>query len=409
MNKKLIYIIGSICIVALLLLVFLRPRENTFDKRIILDENYKIPYGLYIAHSLLPKLFAGSTMEENSKSPTYWYNADSSAKGKSIFFLISEQFNPERWELKRLLSFVKDGNQVFICTPEMNETAKEYFGFGEEYTDNDTDSRGSGYENDSGHTSLLKPPFMADTAYFNPGYHVTTHFIGTDSLHYTVLGRSDAGQADFIKVSAGKGAFYFHSNPLLFSNYFLLYRNNLDYFQKVVSLMPPDKKKIIWDSYYIYHRNDNGRNSDPSPLRVLWKVTPFRWAFVIALILLALYIALGAKRLQRIVPLFAKPQNDTLEFAKTIGRLYFEKGDNTNLAQKMATYLLEYIRNRYFIKTAELDADFIKNLSSKTGYDEESTKQLVGNLVYIQDGHLVTEKQLAEIYASFSKFYKYTA
>jgi len=398
-----------VCVIALLLLVFLRPRENTFDKRVILDANYKIPYGLYIAHALLPKLFAGSRMEENSKSPTYWYNADSSAAGKSIFFLVSEQFNPDKRELNYLLNFVKDGNQVFICTPQMNETAKVYFGFGEEFTDDDTDSRGSGYENDSGHTRLLRPAFAADTAYLNPGYHITTHFFGTDSLRYTVLGRNDAGQADFIKVAAGQGSFYFHSNPLLFSNYFLLYHNNLDYFQKVVSLMPPDKKKIIWDSYYIYHQGGHGRSSDPSPLRVLWKVTPFRWAFAIALILLVLYIALGAKRLQRMVPLFAKPQNDTLEFTKTIGRLYFEKGDNTNLARKMATYLLEYIRNKYFIKTAELDADFIKNLSSKTGYDEESTKQIVGNLVYIQDGHSVSERQLAEIYASFSKFYKYTS
>jgi hypothetical protein len=408
LGKNLIYIIAGVCIAALLLFVFLRPREKTFDKSIVLDKQYKTPYGLYVTYNMLPLLFPGSSIKVNRQPPSEWYDADSAADGKSIFFLVSEHFDPDKDELNYLLEFVKQGNQVFICSPNMNEAAKVYFGLGEEYNYNYSD-----YISDSGRTNLANPPFLTDTSWFNPGYHFSTHFFGVDSLHYTILGKDESDYPNFIKVSAGKGSFYLHSNPLLFANYFLLYHNNLDYFQKTVSLMPADKNKIIWDEYFVYHWASSGGNhnsrGNPWIFRVLWGVAAFRWAFSIGLILLSLYILLGVKLLQRAVPLFAKPKNDTLEFTKTIGRLYFEKGDNTNLAKKMATYLLEHIRNKYFIKTTEIDEDFIKNLASKSGCTEEEIKEMAGNLVYIQAGHSVTEKQLADIYVSFSKFYKHTS
>lgn len=390
----------------LLLIVFLRPRGKTFDKRILFDKNYKTPYGLYLAYNLLPQLFPGSSIKENMEQPGDWYNSDSSADGKGAFFLISGQFNPSTDDLNTLYNFARAGNDVFICSPEMNETAKVYFGFGEEYNYNY--GSGSGFVNDSGQVRLLRPPYATDTEYFNPGYHFTTHFFGVDSLHYSVLGKDESGYPNFIRVEAGKGSFYFHSNPLLFTNYFLLYHNNLSYFERAASLLAPDKKKIIWDEYYLYHATSETRAEHPSPFRVLWSIAAFRWAFSIILILLLLYIVLGLKMLQRAVPLFARPKNETLEFTKTIGRLYFEKGDSGNLAKKMATYMLEHIRNRYFIKTTELDDGFIKNLASKSGYDEEAVKTIVADLVYIQEDNHITEKQLAQIYASFSKFYKHT-
>jgi len=75
----------------------------------------------------------------------------------------------------------------------------------------------------------------------------------------------------------------------------------------------------------------------------------------------------------------------------------------------MATYLLEHIRNRYFISTAQLNDDFTTKLTNKSGYDEEKVKEITGNLVFIQAGHEITEQQLANMYQSFSKFYKYTS
>lgn len=391
----------------MLVLIIFQKRPPQFDKRVVLDPNFKSPYDLYIAYTQLPLLFNNCSITMNRESPENWYDSDSCADGQTVFFLVTQHFNPNTAELHTLYDFVRQGNDVFISTPFMNDAAMEYFGLGEQavYNYNIINN----YYKDSGTVYLNKPPFAKDTSYLNPGFHFAAHFIDVDSLHYYILGKDESGFPNYIKVSAGKGSFYFHSNPLVFSNYFLLYHDNLSYFQKVVSVIPPGKSKIIWDKYYVYKLDDNEKAQSPSPFHVLFSFPSFMWAFSIGGCLLLLYILLGLKLLQRFIPVIAKPKNETLDFTKTIGRLYFEKSDHTNLAKKMATYLLEHIRNRYLISTTTLNEEFSRNLANKSGYDEEKVKEITGNLVYIQAGHKVTEEQLAAIYQSFSKFYKHTS
>lgn len=399
MTKRVIYIAVIVGVVAILALLFLRQRPKALDERITLDTKYDKPYDLSVAYNNLPLLFSNATIKTNRKSPDDWYDSDSSANGKTIFFLVTRHFNPEESELQSLFDFVKQGNQVFISTPYMNSEATSYFGFDEDY----------GSYKDSGTTRFINPPYSSDTTFVNPGLHYTSVFSGVDSLHYAVLAKNEDGTPALIKVDAGKGSFYFQCNPFLFCNYFLLYRNNINYLEKAASLMPKQHDKIIWDEYYQYKREKNSRNDPPSPLHVLFGIAPFRWAFVIGISLLLVYILLGVKLLQRLIPAWEKPKNETLDFTKTIGRLYFAKGDNTNLAKKMATYLLEHIRNKYFISTAVLNDEFITKLTSKSGYSEEMIKEMVGHLVYIQSDHKVSEQQLATIYQSFSTFYKHTS
>ncbi len=407
MKKTIIYIAVGVCVLGALVLIVFKNRSQEFDKTITFDPKTKNPYDFTIAYNELPVLFNNCTVQTNREPPGTWYDSDSSSDGKTVFFVITQHFNANSSQLRNLFNFVKQGNQVFISTPVMGDAAKEFFGIGERAVYNYNDVYG--FFKDSGTVYLNSPPFAKDTSYLNPGFNYTAHFTDVDSAHYYVLGKDDEGFPTLIKVNAGKGSFYFQSNPFLFTNYFLLYHDNLSYFEKVASLMPQDEKKIIWDQYFVYKLEDNQTAQDASPFHVLFSISSFGWALWLAIILLLLYIALNVKRLQRIVPAWAKPKNETLDFTKTIGRLYFEKGDHTNMAQKMVTYLLEHIRNRYFIITKTLNDEFIKGLASKSGYDEEKVKEMVGNIAYIQADHKVTETQLAAFYQSFSKFYKYTS
>ncbi|HWB24636.1 MAG TPA: DUF4350 domain-containing protein [Chitinophagaceae bacterium] len=406
MKKVFIYIIIGAGLIAVLALVFSQQQKQQFDRTVTLDRKYKKPYDLAIAYSQLPLLFNNATTKVNRASPRDWFDTDSSADGKTLFFVVTRHFNPNVTEMRYLLDFVKQGNQVFISTPYMNDDAKQYFALGEDGAFN---FRVYDYYRDSGTTYLKTPPFTGDSSFLNPGFNYSTHFTDVDSQHYYILSRNEDGYPDLVKVNVGKGSFYFHSNPFLFANYFLLWHNNITYLEKIASLIPPDKNKIIWDEYFVYRLSDNDRGQPPSPFHVLFSVSAFRWALIIGLVLLLLYVLLGVKLLQRLVPAWEKPKNETLDFTKTIGRLYFAKGDNTNLAKKMATYMLDFIRNKYFISTAILNEDFIKSLSSKSGYNEDEMKKVVGHLVYIQADHSVSEEQLAEIYEAFSKFYKYTS
>ena len=73
-----------------------------------------------------------------------------------------------------------------------------------------------------------------------------------------------------------------------------------------------------------------------------------KWAALLtAIFALLLYVVLEMRRKQRTIPVMTKPKNDSLEFVKTIGRLYHDKGDHKNLCRKMSAYFLEHVRNRY--------------------------------------------------------------
>jgi hypothetical protein len=424
LKKYTIYILlGTSCIVIALLL-FSRKQQKVIDKRVTLVKSHKIPYGTNVAFNLVPTLFPGSAMETNKKSPTDWFESDKADKGNSLFFLLSKQFNPNEEEMLVLNRFVSKGNSVFISSPRFGNVALEFFGFQASYnvltSDYDKTSASS-----SSSAMLRKPFFSKDTSYTYPGYSFKVRLQEFNKGKFLVIGTDKEGYPNFIRADVGLGSFYIHSDPLFFSNYFLLHGNNKDYLEKSLSIVPSSVKNIIWDEYYIHKKegkgsgggsgggrenNSNDSDSKPrSPLSILLDIPAFWWAFWLAVILFLLYLLLNSKRNQRLVPIVTKPKNESLDFVNVIGRLYYEKHDHQNLALKMVTYFLEHVRSRYFINTSHLNDEFVKKLSGKSGYDEGKVSELIQAIFIIQTSSNISQAQLAKFYQLFQQFYKHTA
>jgi hypothetical protein len=212
---------------------------------------------------------------------------------------------------------------------------------------------------------------------------------------------------DFLQFRAGKGSLYFHLTPLAFSNYFLLYGNNMNYYDRTLSLIPAHTTQVIWDEYFLYKRfssdDDGGSNSF---LSALMTQRAFRAALWLLLILLTLFILQEMRRKQRLIPAVAKPRNDSLEFVKTIGRLYYEKRDNKNLAHKMAAYFLEYTRNRYKLSTSTIDEEFIESLKRKTGQPDEMIRKIVSFINNIDSAEIISDTELAGFHKRLEEFYR---
>jgi hypothetical protein len=407
LKKSIAYIVVVLIIILISVVVLVQKHNRQFDERVVLTRQGKMPYGVFLTYQSLPSFFTNATVEVNKKSPTEWWNEDTVKQKGQLFFLISQQFNPTKYELKRLADFAQNGNNVFICTPVMNRAAVNFFNLNEYNGYNGFDDR-TGYYQDTGVEELINPPFNTRQQYFDEGLHFVSYFNNIDTSFFTILGRNKSNDVDFVKINAGAGAIYLHSDPFCFANYFLLYKNNKQYLQQVASLFPANTNKIIWDEYYIYKSNDYSYKA-PSPFRILFNYPAFKWALLTLLILLLLYVSLNVKRLQRIIPAKIKPANASLDFAKTVGRLYYDKGDHTNLATKMTVYLLDHIRNKYYIATTDLNDQFKQSIMAKTGYNEEKVNELVSAINYVQQGNAVNEAQLANMYTIYSAFYKHTS
>ena len=141
-------------------------------------------------------------------------------------------------------------------------------------------------------------------------------------------------------------------------------------------------------------------------MTVLFQYPGLKWALLVAMFTLLLYVLMEMRRKQRLIPVMNKPKNDSLDFVKTIGRLYYEKGDNVNLCRKMASYFLEHVRNKYKLPTGTLDDEFVKKLQFKTGCEETEIQNIVSAIKALRTTTKMSDKQVADFHKKLESFYQ---
>lgn len=379
-----------------------RPRQ--MDERISLRQKDKIPYGFFATRNLVPSLFPNATFYADKRAPGYW-DSLSLIKSNQAVVLVASTLNADSDELEKLLDFVRKGNYVLIITKFMSYEANNVFGFssGDIYSEDGLQAE----TNDSLTLKLAFPRFDDTLTYTYPGKRHAAYYSSWDKEKAVVLGSNGAGYPNFLQFRAGKGAIYIHTAPLAFSNYFVLHKNNIRYFESVFSVIPPTVEKIVWSEYYLTKRTQQ-QEKEPNMLSVLFRYPSFKWAFLTAIAALLLYVLLEMRRKQRVIPVIQKPRNDSLDFIQTIGRLYYDHKDHSDLARKMGVYFLDHVRSRYKLPTHTLDETFLNALHAKSGYAVDELKKITDFIAFISTTKTITESQLTEFHNQLESFYQNT-
>ena len=121
------------------------------------------------------------------------------------------------------------------------------------------------------------------------------------------------------------------------------------------------------------------------------------------------FIIFKAKRRQRIVPIIDKLPNTSIDFAKTIGNLYYQQGKPQDIVNKKITFFLEHIRNTYLLDTQNLNDDFKKKLQSKTGMPQIEIERLVDYIIKLSKLKEIPETSLVLLHNMIDNFYKQTS
>ena len=410
MKKWIPYTAGAVLLAALITLLFLHKEPRKFDGRITFDPKDKIPYGTYVAFHLLQHQFPNASIEVNRYSPEDWQNLSYDSAGQ-VLLIVNSYFNPTLSELNELNAFTKEGNYVFISCLQMNETARAFFRVQQEEVFNPftiRDDYGVINMYDSFAVKLDSRTYTVPLQFVYPGVSYNNRFTKYDSLFAYPLGyNGDDNMPNLLAINAKNGSIFLHTAPITFTNFFVLYNNNHQYYEKLMSLFPADAKKIVWDEYFLLHKQSDNSNDDDEKglLSVLLSHKNFYVAFWLVMIVLALYFITEVKRRQRLIPAYSKPANDSLEFVTTIGKLYFEKGDHKNLADKLTIYFLDYVRNKYKLSTNELNESFVQRLSLKTGIAATELNKLIDTLVTIKLSDRISEQQLLQYHQQLENFY----
>lgn len=395
MNKTVkVYLVLLVFIfVGAAVIEFSREEPINWDRTF--NETHEIPYGTFIFHDQLKTLFPESSVKTIKTTPYEYFDAlynyeDSTYNTSGTYMVVNNYANLDDVSAQELLDFTAHGNDVFMASNFPSKSIQDSLGI---EVDSDYTFKGNAS------FSFSNPRFKNDSITIEKGLS-NYYFKTLDSVSTTVLGyqKFDSVQRiNFIKVKHGYGYFYLHLQPIVFTNYHLLKKDNKKYAEAALSYIANDT--IHFDSV-----NKIGSDLGSSPLRFILKTPALRWAWYLAIFTLICFMIFNAKRRQRIVKTIKPNENTTVAFTKTIGNLYYETKEHDTIIDKKITYFLEYLRREYLLDTQILDEKFIKNLSLKSNKKQESIKRLINLILQLKAKRHLEEADLLRLNKAIEAF-----
>ncbi len=433
-------VIGGIVLILLVVyLAVIRTKKPTFIWSETYIESSDQPFGTSVLSDLLENYFPGKQFEKVNNDLSEKLTADTNVHKNYIFIGQYPFYTDSVFDL--LKTFVSNGNDAFLALNQLPENLSSEIllqnngGYTTQdtvyYIDNFGDSAFyleenyaedpyafSTFSTSKIGLNFFDPDFKRDSSYtfqlevaeeivpydwnyFLPAFQKSI-------VNYQALGSIySLNFCDLIKVPYGSGNFYIHCNPIVFSNYFQIEENNIEYTSKVLSYLKPGD--IIWDEYSKTTYNseiENNETQQEGPLKFILSQTSLRWAWYTMLIALLLFILFRTKRMQQSIPVLEPNENKSLEFVQTIGRMYYIRKNHKQLAQQKIKLFLHFINEKYQLATHTQDEIFIQKLVMKSEISTSSIQSILKHAKYIDNTDDVTDNDLIELHKLLEYFYK---
>ncbi|HET8866642.1 MAG TPA: DUF4350 domain-containing protein [Gracilimonas sp.] len=393
-KERTYYIILGVLVFVFILFQILKPKPLDWTESFSGED--KIPYGGYILHELLPYTFSEDEDITINQAPIFEY-ADTTNPEKNWIF-INTSFAIDQFETEILLSQIEEGADVFIAARNFSQALPDTL---ELTTSLNNPFLGGGFilDDDTSHVNFTNPSLKRENGFPYLQSTTETFFSNIDStLQVTKLGTNEQGNTNFLRIRWGEGNIYLHSNPTLFTNYFVREETGADYALTALSYLP--NRTTVWDEYYKDVRSAGG-----SVVRYVVSDKHLSWAWFLSLSGVVLFMIFRAKRKQRIIPVIEKPKNSSIEFTKTIGSLYLEKGNHKLIADKKIRFFFDYIRTNLGLNTQEIDDQLKKDVSLRSGIDQTEVYSLFDLIDMASGKEKISQQELKLLTERIDQFY----
>jgi len=358
--------------------------------------------GGYVAYHYLNSLFnygVTNVIDKPFSKLRYEINYD-----KSLYIIVAKAVFMNKDDLESMMNYVSNGNTLFISAEYIDEKlidtlgAKISFDYSIFFAQSEYNMEKKDTWLSLAHESNANKQKYG--FFFVP---FNNKVLSYDTSATQELGYNENNDPNFIAIDHGQGKFILHIAPAAFSNYFLLAGNNKEYLEKSFSYFKAETGSVYWDNYYRLRKSSD---ENFSIVKFFKKQPPLYYAFLLTLAALLIFIAFGGRRRQRLVPERIPNNNTTISYTETIGRLYLQKKDNRNIALKMFTYFLEYVRNSYYLNTQNLNNEFSEALSRKSGVPETRVKHLLQLMDDTDQSESISDVRLLELHNLIQEYFK---
>jgi hypothetical protein len=385
--------------------------QLTSCKKTNWDENFrekeKSPFGTYIVYNESDKLFKNQEvvyLKENFYD--YLFNQKKThTPNFSNYICIKRNANKlTKQGVNSLLSFVSEGNNAFLALNYFSNNLQKKLGITTNNLDKDVYSVAD--------LKVLKGEFYLENENFkNQSYifdrNIRRNYLLTyNKVTTIVLGTTKIGGEklpNFIKIYHGKGVIYLHTNPVVFTNYYLL-KSQEKYIENVFSYLP--ENTIYWDPQIKKSNYANESDNDETSIfKFFLQHKTLTWFLFVSFAGLLLFMLFNARRKQRAIPIINPLENTTVAFTQTISSLYLKEQDHKNLADKKIAYFLEKVRTKYLLNTNNLNKDFIQHLAAKSGNEIANTNYLINTIITLHKKLECSEEELLVLHKMIEKFF----
>ncbi|MFO8055106.1 MAG: DUF4350 domain-containing protein [Bacteroidales bacterium] len=396
-NKKIPISYILLLLLGIGLVIFLESRKQ---KSINWSKTYScrdaIPFGTDALFELIPGLFPGQSIQRINQTFYDYYREDSSTYN---VMYICENFQITEESQKSLLRHASKGNTVFISASEYSTEMLNKFGIkvSHKTLNKNNQSRLVPYT-----VSTKTDTAIIDTLSWRPLFKMLRPGFKPKpdtSVHHQVLGWLNFKLPNFLHIAYGKGNIYLHSEPLVFTNYYLLRGNSAAYCKSALKHIPVND--LIWSDF-----PNKGYNKSSSPLRYISSQKSLKTGYYLLLITMLIFILTGGRRRQRPVPVIHPPENNSLEFLYNLRNLYLHKNDHKTIAQHLIKDLKITLKDNYSIKWNPEAKAFREELTEKTGITENEARELGQYIRDLQEKNKINAQTLFALNTIIEKIKK---
>lgn len=412
MKKRNVSVIVLLCLLAGLILIYFITSDD--GKHYQWYESYRAsseqPYGTMFIEKMLESYRADDALKMNDKVPLRKLLKDMPAAGTD-YVLVGHSIFLDELSLKALVDFIDAGGNAFIATvaPPTQLLNAIYY-----------KECGAYIEYESNLTPDVRLNFFHESLKREKGYQYAFRFGDTDEPYpwsfikdgvfcdstksLIPLGYQEYNRVNFVKIPAGEGNLFLHSNPLVFTNYFLTRPDKVDYAAAVFSHL--DGERMIWDEYSKIASSRG--NAYDSPLYYILRQPALKYAWWMLLITVALYVVFAARRRQRVIPVLEAKTNTSLEFINLISRLHYKNGNHVDMARKKMKYFLYFVRSKYGIHAETFSEGQMRMLAEKARVNIADVRAIFSQYYLIEEkfSSYIEPNRLVDLYESIENFYR---
>ena len=385
---------------AAVLLFMASCQQDGYHWKKYYHHNLENPYDVLVLHELLKE------RDEGLKILTNDFSRSLNSAEDANYLVLEAGVELDSFKIDVLKEFVYRGNNAFIISHSAPYTVfnglytyYEHMGYEDSFI-NSVDVRFKDEESTypfTHHYSNRAAPHE---------WHYFTHY----DLYSDSAGQPEPISyfsdtcVNFFKVQFGEGTFYFHTQPILFTNFMLKEPSGFEHLQKVFSGL--NAGEVYWDHSYKYRQieDEEGFKQTATPLKLFFSHRSLTWGWFAFLTASALFLLFRSKRLQRIIPIMEVNRNESKDFVQNVGNLYFANGNHKHIALEMYDTFLADARNHYQIDTNQSTEHIFKQLAKKSGLGEETLNKLSEDFKLRFNEYGKTQ-ELVALYHSLNNYY----